>query len=519
MIGLFREHDGESFDLVEAAFKRSVPHNLVRRVEIAQAEAVDIAFTTGPTNSLGLALLDWLKCKPRKLIVFGQLPSSFVHAFGLTASKPFSCDRRSFQALTADVGDDSESLAQIEYVSDSLGKVLSDQTRPVDRFDFEDEWNNLAYGSVKVANDIWSIASQVNFLKKDVIASVLVNKKPVVTYASLIKVGSSYLLWYNRAVGPIDSCEWKIVENFICDFAFATHPCCPVISEIPWGYDAAVTMRLDCDEDIASSNVLLSEYKKLDVPFSLAITTKVLHSAKQTDFLCDFARQGGSILSHSVSHAPHWGGDYRSAKQEAEESRRVLSGMIGRNVVFAVSPFHQTPKFALQALSDAGYLGCVGGSAKFNPEFNLARGGNLAGLPAGFVGHSQQCMMHGDCLLRRGDKLSGFKRAFDNAFQSETLFGYLDHPFSERYAYGWKDENQRKIAHREFISHVRQKAERPCFMDEDSALQFLRARSKIEIEISQNKLNLLFKGGSVKFNFGIRFRGQLRSSQYFEELN
>ena len=58
------------------------------------------------------------------------------------------------------------------------------------------------------------------------------------------KFGS--LLWVNRAVGVIDGPDWRIIEDYISgekhDELYV-----PVVSEIPFGYKRAATMRLDCD--------------------------------------------------------------------------------------------------------------------------------------------------------------------------------------------------------------------------------------------------------------------------------
>lgn len=148
---------------------------------------------------------------------------------------------------------------------------------------------------------------------------------------------------------------------------------------------------------------------------------------------------------------------------------------------YAVSPFHQSPGYALHALADIGYQGCIGGIIRNDPEFVLARGGELAGLPAGFIGHSQQCMLHGECMLAEGDPLAIFKQAFDLARDTGTLFGYLDHPFSERYAYGWQDERSRIDAHRALVAYIRQSSDKPLFMNEDIAMDFVRAKSLTQV--------------------------------------
>lgn len=155
----------------------------------------------------------------------------------------------------------------------------------------------------------------------------------------------------------------------------------------------------------------------------------------------------------------------------------MLEEVTGKAVRYAVSPFHQSPHYALEALADLGYAGCVGGIIRNDPEFLLARGGSLAGMPEGFVGHSQQCMLHGDCLLADGNPLSVFEQAFDLAYETRTLFGYLDHPFSERYQYGWSSEDARIAAHEYLIGYIRRRAQRPVFLNENAALDFLRAKS------------------------------------------
>jgi hypothetical protein len=150
---------------------------------------------------------------------------------------------------------------------------------------------------------------------------------------------------------------------------------------------------------------------------------------------------------------------------------------VSRPVRYAVSPFHQTPHYALAGLADAGYAGCIGGIIRNDPEFLLARGGVLADMPRGFIGHSQQCMLHGDCMLAEGDPLAVFKAAFELAYETKTLFGYLDHPFSERYQYGWRTEAERIAAHEAFVSFIRSRAGRPLFVNEEVAMDFLLAKS------------------------------------------
>jgi len=89
-------------------------------------------------------------------------------------------------------------------------------------------------------------------------------------------------------------------------------------------------------------------------------------------------------------------------------------------------------------------------------------------------------MLHGDCLLDGADPLTVYRQAFDLARSSRTFFGYSDHPFSERYQYGWLDEQQRLQAHADFIRHMRS-CGRVLFANEADALDFLRDRNSVGV--------------------------------------
>jgi hypothetical protein len=329
-------------------------------------------------------------------------------------------------------------------------------------------------------------------------------------YAALWDVDGSSVLWFNRPVGPCDSFEWRMVEQFVSGYRADTLPCQPVLSELPWGYDAAITSRLDCDEDIESARPLWQAYQRMGVPFSLAVNSQNLsrteHHGILRELLAD--RQQGAVLSHTATHAPNWGGSYDCALAEGSQSAQLIEAVTGVPVRYAVSPFHQSPPYAMRGLADAGYDGCIGGIIRNDPEFLTARGGALAGMPTGFVGHSQQCMLHGECMLEEGDPLAVFKQAFDYAYATNTLFGYLDHPFSERYAYGWKDEASRIDAHEQFIAYMRSKARQPLFLHEDAALDFLRFRSLTQIVEEGGAFRVVTPSSqTTPLTLGVEFRG------------
>ena len=66
-------------------------------------------------------------------------------------------------------------------------------------------------------------------------------------------------------------------------------------------------MRLDCDESIQNAEPLRKLYSSHDVPFSLAITTKLLSDEEESNYLKSVNSSGVDILSHSDTHAVDWG--------------------------------------------------------------------------------------------------------------------------------------------------------------------------------------------------------------------
>ncbi len=464
--------------LVDAALRRSVTYvqsRMVAATDIVEA-APGIVALVDADDDAAADIERWRRLGPRKLIIFGRLPAPLRHAFGFAEGGGAPIAPGEAQSPAAPTHEWRESAAAIAYterVSVLGGKPWR---RAFERFDFTNEWNNLGFGAIRTEGDMWSVGAQVTAPAGSAIADVVVGGRHAGSYAALVDVPALSLLWFNRPAGPIDSFEWRLVENFISAYRAGELPCLPVLREIPWGYDFAVTMRLDCDEDLASSTVLADDYANLGVPLSLAVLTSVLEDAPQRDYLRAHAAGGGAALSHSATHAAGWGGSYEAALTEATRSAEAIAEVTGQRPAYAISPFHETPAFALEALRDAGYRGCAGGRIGIEPAFVTARGGLPAGLHPGFIGHTQQCMLHGDCLDADGG-MAVYEEAVLRAWESATLFAYLDHPFSQRYQYGWASEAQRTGAHRRLIGFIRRTARNPIFLDENTALDFLHAKS------------------------------------------
>lgn len=486
MIGvLFPASSSAAGRLVLAALQRSVSVSQARplaRAALFTPAAPAIVVAVDAPDAWGDALVELLDKCAVKLLVFGRLPQALAQRLGCTAHawpEDLAAAARSAPALA---GHDAQSAARVRYGEQAA--ILGGRTweRPFERFDFTDEWNNLGYGAIRADQSIWAVSQPVDVPDAARLASIEIDGAPCLAYAALWQQAASSVLWFNRAVGPCDSFEWRFVEMFLSTHRAAELPCQPVLSELPWGYDAAITSRLDCDEDIESARPLWQTYKRLGIPFSLAIHTSNLHDDTHYAMLREFAAAADTaLLSHTATHAPNWGGSYEAALVEGAESMGLIEAVTGQRVRYAVSPFHQSPDYALHALCDVGYAGCIGGIIRNDPEFLIARGGSLVGLPDGFIGHSQQTMLHGDCLLASGDALAVFKQAFDLAFETRTLFGYLDHPFSSRYQYGWTDEAVRIDAHEKLIAYIRARARKPIFLNENAALDFLAAKASLQV--------------------------------------
>ena len=469
--------------LVLAALRRSVSRTQAHWISDAfvARTTTRIIVAIEPDEEAARCLLAWMAHGPCKLILFGRLPPSLNDFLALRQTE-WPADPLSWSCSPpAPTYGFAQSAGAIRYTQLSEQFDASQWQRSLERFDFADEWNNLGFGAVRADGSSWSLSMPVLAASENSIAEVIVDSRAVVTYSVLAEQDKAGILWFNRKVGPIDSFEWRLVERFLSSWRYGKLPCQPVLQEVPWGYDAAVTMRLDCDEDVESARPLREAYHAMDVPFSLAVHTTNLNDSRHHTILHEMAAAGESILSHTATHAPNWGGSYDAALQEARESACRLEAVTGQPVRYAVSPFHQSPPYALAALADAGYSGCIGGIIRNDPEFLIGRGGGLACLPVGFIGHSQQHMFHGDCMLAEGDPLAVFKQAFERARQTSTLFGYLDHPFSERYQYGWGDEPSRILAHQDFIKHIRSKAPRCLFISENDAMNFLLAKSEWQV--------------------------------------
>jgi hypothetical protein len=479
-------------EIVTLAFVRSCSSHLVACSSISLMDE-SVKFDTPQCWILIDPLSDWvdsiiaaLCASKSKVIVFGALPPKLAQYLNVEISPVNEALVDAAKCVPAVSGHFSQSVATVRYVSALGTKASPVQERPFVRYDFTDEWNNLGYGPLLVDTthaSIWALAQSAAAPHSNVIAEVQANHVTLSTYAGVWDTAQSSLLWFNRAVGPVDSQEWALIEHFIASYRSAELPCWPVLREVPYGFEAAVTMRLDCDEDVESARPLWDAYRAMGVPFSLALHAKVLADPIHHVLPREVLAHGGALLSHTATHAPDWGGSYEAAFIEGTSSAACIADAIGYQVKYAVSPFHQTPGYARAALADAGYAGCIGGIIRNDPDFLTARSGQVPAAGEGFIGHSQQCMLHGDCVLQNADPHAIFKQAFDISKAGGSFFGYLDHPFSSRYQYGWQTEVQRIEFHQVFVDYMKQ-TKKVLFCNETDAMDFLRYRASIRLSVA-----------------------------------
>jgi hypothetical protein len=370
---------------------------------------------------------------------------------------------------------------EIRFREDAL--VIFSGTRlrkPLLRFDFAREWNNLGYGAV-LTQGTWGLAGAFKAKQGRVIASVhdVKTGELICDYIAVIDQKDSATLWVNREVGLVDGYDWSIVEQFLAHYRTHELEAVPLVDEIPYGYDGAFTMRIDCDEAIASGRALFELYKKRGVPFSMAIKTGQEIGPEDRGLMSEVIEAGGSVVGHSHTHAPNWGGGGAATLAEVRDSRRILQelGIAGVNLDYMVSPFHQNSVEAVKALRDAGVKGFVSGIICNDPEFLMARSG-VVPLVDGIISHSEQCMLHGD-TFHADSALQVYVRAIEQALETRTFFGFLDHPFSN-YHYGWLSEEERLEVHDRFLSQwpLTARIWRANLVD---AMKFLDMRSKVRV--------------------------------------
>lgn len=479
--------DATVTEVVRKAFERSFTRGQIRYSgSRVPAPDTKIVVVLGPTD----ADVEWLAQlvrKGTKIVLLGLIGARVAQLAGINLQE-ISKDLTDHCACgSAPLRGSSESSAALEYPAVGLGGASPLRRRSLCRFDFSNEWNNLGYGRVDFGEGPWSIGVRAQAEGAATVSEIVsADGGHHGAAATLLDLPASSILWFARPVGPIDGPDWGIIEAFISGYRAKDLPCRPFLRDVPHGAAAAVTMRFDCDEAIASARGLFEYYQGRGIPMSTAVKTGQPYDENDVAFLRELFAAGGAILSHSVNHRPDWGGSSEAAESEARESKLWLEEKVpGLLVRYAVSPFHQTPTFVPEALARAGYRGFVAGTIAGYPQYLMARGGAVPFGPRGLISHTQNCMLHGDCLLSHGDPIASYREAFSTARRAGQFFGYFDHPFSHRYSYGWADEAGRQRAHGEFLDFMEQECANVgaplLFVNEAVCLDFMLGKAKCDI--------------------------------------
>jgi len=445
-------------EIVAAALVRSFSTAQVNVVGQATGAAAGAAVWINPPEDMCLDLRR-LVSSGGKALVLGRIGPRVAATLGLEhlgqLAWPAAWGRCTPHAETPyDV-----STAAVRYVDrHPLARQSPLGVRPLCRFDFADEWNNLGFGRIGTSGDPWSLQSAVETGGRQALAHLVTPGGERLLYAALAESPVGAALWFNRPVGPVDSLEWRVVDSFLGDYRPDELPCYPYLGEVPASYDGVACARLDCDEAVASARPLVELYRDHGAPLSLAVLTGQPLDSTDVQLMRDVIAGGGSVVSHSQSHAPNWGGSHQRATEEATASRAWLEANLpeAAPVRYAVSPFHQNPTYAVAALSDAGYQGFMAGIIANDPEYLLGRAGRVPFASRPIVSLSTQCMLHGDCYRRAGNSIGVYLDNFATHRAAGAIFGYLDHPFSARYQYGWEDEPARVEVHRQLIDAISQ---------------------------------------------------------------
>ena len=502
-----------SKQIIRSSLINSFTRSLIKDYKYLSSD-VNFLFFTNPSD---IQVRDLLKNSSHKfkfkLIVTGKLPNVLKKIFGIKFKK--NIDDNIFENFHisehAKKNSYSESPLKIKYKKlNGMNSTLFE--RSFQRFDFDNEWNNLNYSSItpKKPYSISYPNIDLKFLQNNVKILSTINyfNESISAYSLIYDSDNFSIFWVNREVGLFDSFECKYIEDFFSSYRHIDLPSLPVVMEIPYGFESASTFRLDCDESVNSSRYLYNFYKSQSIPFSFAITTSSIINNLDINFIKDVDNDNSFIMSHSHSHKEYWGRTTKEMLEEAVISKSHLQGIVNKDITYAVSPFHKINKNTIKALVKANYFGCVGGTVSKNQELQSFRGG-ISCYDDMFIIINHQVMMHGDCIIKnKSDPLKIYKLSFDLAKFSGGIFGYLDHPFSKRYQYGWLSEYKRKLFHKKLIHYIKSNSSNHLFMSYFECFEFIK--NKLDIKILQSNNRYFFNQiKNNKYRYSVKYKDQI----------
>lgn len=273
-------------------------------------EEIKIHCFISPNENDEISIQDIIKNQKSKVLIFGKISNNLAALIGLILNNnAFNLDEISF---SHEKEEDKSNLV-VKYNDHILNKSNALKDRYFYRFDFTDEWNNLAYGSISTDDSIWSVCNSLDIADAQALSYIFDNGKKISVFSSLKDFDNSSVLYINREVGTIDGLDWCVVEDFLTFYRNEELPSLPLILDIPEGCAAVASSRLDCDQSIINSKPIVDLYKKYNINISLAISTGININQDDISFLNDFFDNDGAVLSHTINHHYYWGENYNIA--------------------------------------------------------------------------------------------------------------------------------------------------------------------------------------------------------------
>ena len=494
--------------LILESLKRSFTSSQINIYDISQKKYPGVHFflectSDNATNNLR----ELLEINNNKIILSGKLNrwmQKLLNINILGNKFPFE-EPKPANSLSPSV---SNSNLKFNYKFNYL-KQFKDvlKERPIWRFDFELEWNNSFSGNIIDKHEILNLSHYCsnNNNSNNVVYIMNSNEEKIPLIAEFF-IDQNVLIWVNRNLSLIDLPEWKIIEEFISNGYFNKYPCIPYVSEFSSSENGLITMRLDCDEDIESARKIYTLYKRYNLPISLAITTNQIENKESISSLPrEVYDYGGTILNHSHSHPINWGEKKDIISKEIELSTKLIKKAYNITTKYAVSPFHHLTIEAINILNQQNYKGVVAGICSSHHEFLIVKGGTI-NKELNILLHSQQCMVHGDCLTE--------KRSLDDYLNNFYYFskigysvGFLDHPISKRYDYGWKEPQRQINTHKQIIEFLLFKNIK--FISQREIFERLKAKDELNIDIlKKDDAQDIFIKNDSKFYLSISIGGK-----------
>ena len=183
-------------------------------LEILDKEYSDFtAIFISPDNEMGEFIKKQLLEKNSKIIIFGKIPHNilnFVDGKEINNSNFKDSDIQAAQPNRT-----SMSKLNIHYNQFKDLDISDIFDRPLKRFDYEDEWNNLGFDFIS-GKEINNYSFNCdNYLS---LASLFIDKQKIGDFSGIFDFKKSSLLWVGSETSYFRSNEWSIAEKYFSNY-------------------------------------------------------------------------------------------------------------------------------------------------------------------------------------------------------------------------------------------------------------------------------------------------------------